>query len=284
MDRLPPPLPPAAGGPWLLSAEHNPGHKRLTLTALRCYRLCALQRGSARLRGAGSTTTLSAPAVVVLPQGSPLTLEVPRAAQWYRLDFDPIPRPLQRVRGGHALAPGPDAPPLPPPMAIWGVALPVLAPRALAATGVRMAQTVCSTWWRSRWAHLRAMHRLGLWLLDLAEHGAEVGQPVADGRFADLERVALRQLVLGLGVRDLARHWGYGRQHFSARFRAEAGMTPRAWLDRLRRAEAFRLLHGEMPLPHVARCCGFRSTTAFGRWFRRATGTTPSAWRRAEAG
>jgi AraC-like DNA-binding protein len=62
-----------------------------------------------------------------------------------------------------------------------------------------------------------------------------------------------------------------------------ASLNYSAVLDMVRKnLSAQHLLGSDRPLSDVAGLVGFESLTSFGRWFRRAFGTAPSIWRRAQ--
>ena len=70
--------------------------------------------------------------------------------------------------------------------------------------------------------------------------------------------------------------------HLIRSFRAEHGVTPKAYLWERRVALALDLLaHTGLPLAAVAERCGFRTAHHFSRRVKRATGLPPAALRRA---
>lgn len=92
---------------------------------------------------------------------------------------------------------------------------------------------------------------------------------------------ALEHLDEPLSVDDLARRALMSPRTFARRFRGATGTTPLQWLLRQRIALAQRLLETtELPIELIATRCGFGSATALRVHFRRATGTTPLAYRR----
>ena len=96
---------------------------------------------------------------------------------------------------------------------------------------------------------------------------------------------ALAQLDRPLTVGDLARHACTSERTFARRFRQETGTTPLRWLHAQRIDHARRLLEaGDLPVEAVARRCGFGSAAILRQHFRRATATTPTAYRRTFAG
>ncbi len=87
-----------------------------------------------------------------------------------------------------------------------------------------------------------------------------------------------------LTVEDLAAHAGYSPRTFARRFRAETGTTPLAWLVQQRVAAAKQLLETtDLPVETIAAQCGFGTATGLREHFRRATRTTPTAYRSAFA-
>lgn len=92
---------------------------------------------------------------------------------------------------------------------------------------------------------------------------------------------AVAHLDLPLTVEELARRALMSPRTFARRFRASTGTTPLQWLLRQRILHAQRLLETtELPVEIIASRCGFGSATALRVHFRRATGTTPLAYRR----
>lgn len=93
---------------------------------------------------------------------------------------------------------------------------------------------------------------------------------------------ALERLGEPLTVRALAEHAGYSERSFARRFRAETGTTPLQWLLAHRVLEARRLLESSrLPVETIAERCGFGTAVSLRAHFRRATRTTPSAYRSA---
>jgi transcriptional regulator GlxA family with amidase domain len=85
-----------------------------------------------------------------------------------------------------------------------------------------------------------------------------------------------------LDVAAMARHAGVSPRTFARRFRVETGTTPLRWLLSRRVLEARRLLEAtDLPVDAVAWRAGFGTAASLREHFRRATGTTPTAYRRA---
>jgi transcriptional regulator GlxA family with amidase domain len=109
--------------------------------------------------------------------------------------------------------------------------------------------------------------------------------PHDDGGLEATRAWALAHLDHSLTVAQLARHACTSERTFSRRFRAETGTTPLRWLHEQRVAQARRLLEAsDLPVEQVARRCGFGSAAILRQHFRRATATTPTAYRRTFGG
>ena len=82
-------------------------------------------------------------------------------------------------------------------------------------------------------------------------------------------------------VEALGREVGLGRSAFAARFRTSVGESPMQHVTRWRVYRAGQLLRHDVPLAEVAGRVGYESEAAFGRAFKRWTGRSPGAVRRA---
>jgi transcriptional regulator GlxA family with amidase domain len=106
---------------------------------------------------------------------------------------------------------------------------------------------------------------------------AEVG-----GSLEATRRWAAERLDDPLDVAAMSRHAGVSPRTFARRFREETGTTPLQWLLTQRVLEARRLLEeSDLPVEAVAWRCGFGTAASLRDHFRRATATTPTAYRRA---
>lgn len=110
-------------------------------------------------------------------------------------------------------------------------------------------------------------------------------RPPADRRAGDLPAVARAREALhaaladDIGLEDLAAAAGTDRFRLNRLFRARHGLSPHGYLVQLRLKEARRrLAEGEAPAA-VAAAVGFADQSHLGRWFRRAYGMTPAAYR-----
>lgn len=112
-----------------------------------------------------------------------------------------------------------------------------------------------------------------------------VEQPVPSAPHGSLEVTrgwALEHLHRPLTVPELAHHAGYSERTFARRFRAETGTTPLQWLITQRILKARAMLEaGDAPIETIARRCGFGDASSLRQHFRRATQTTPTAYRAA---
>jgi transcriptional regulator GlxA family with amidase domain len=115
-----------------------------------------------------------------------------------------------------------------------------------------------------------------------------IERPVPAGTDGGLEGTrtwALERLAEPLTVARLARHAHTSERTFNRRFRAETGTTPLRWLLTQRIDHARRLLEAsDLPVETVAQRCGFGSGASLREHFRRATATTPTAYRRTFGG
>jgi AraC family transcriptional activator FtrA len=107
-------------------------------------------------------------------------------------------------------------------------------------------------------------------------------EPDEDGSLEPTRRWASERLAEPLDVAAMARHAGVSPRTFARRFREETGTTPLRWLLGRRVLEARRLLEdSDLPIDDVAWRAGFGTAASLREHFRRATATTPTAYRRA---
>ncbi|MFM4735401.1 helix-turn-helix domain-containing protein, partial [Aeromonas caviae] len=80
-------------------------------------------------------------------------------------------------------------------------------------------------------------------------------------------------------LEDLAALFGLDRFAFLRQFKKKTGMTPYAWLKRLRLEQGKRLLGSGLPVSEVALAVGFFDQSHFHHGFRQAFGLTPAEYR-----
>lgn len=98
--------------------------------------------------------------------------------------------------------------------------------------------------------------------------------------FGQLQLWVLDRLEEDLPLERLAQAVGMSPRNFSRRFKAEVGVTPAAYVAKLRLEEARRRLEsGAANLKDVARTCGFLDEQNLRRAFRRHMGVAPREYR-----
>ena len=105
-------------------------------------------------------------------------------------------------------------------------------------------------------------------------------QPAVSGSLEPTRRWAAERLAEPLDVAAMSRHAGVSPRTFARRFREETGTTPLQWLLGQRVLEARRVLEEtDLPVETIAWRVGFGSAASLRDHFRRATATTPTAYR-----
>jgi AraC family transcriptional activator FtrA len=106
-------------------------------------------------------------------------------------------------------------------------------------------------------------------------------EPSPDGSLEPTRAWARERIAEPLTVAEMARHANVSPRTFARRFRAETGTTPLQWLLSRRVLEARRLLEeSDLAVEDVALRAGFGNAASLRDHFRRATATTPTAYRR----
>lgn len=112
------------------------------------------------------------------------------------------------------------------------------------------------------------------------------GEPVrgglADWQVKRVTAYMCERLEAEIGLDELAGLVGLSRFHFCTAFRKATGRSPYAWLVLQRMAEAKRLLAAapDLPVTEIGLSVGYQTPSAFTAAFRKATGVTPSEYRR----
>lgn len=132
-------------------------------------------------------------------------------------------------------------------------------------------------------AAARACHRL----LTLPVHGGRPERAVRGGLAPAASRRVLALMRDRLdqppSLEAMAAEAQLSPFHFQRMFRVSHGLSPAAYLEDLRVAQAKRLMRAGLGLAEVAAACGWCHQSAFTRAFRAATGATPGVWRAAAA-
>jgi transcriptional regulator GlxA family with amidase domain len=106
-------------------------------------------------------------------------------------------------------------------------------------------------------------------------------QAPARSSLRDVQRFAVEHLASDLSVEALAARAHMSPRHFARSFRAETGITPARYVERLRLEAARRALEDTRePLAQVAADCGFGTPETMRRTFLRALGVGPAEYRR----
>lgn len=140
---------------------------------------------------------------------------------------------------------------------------------------------------RSPSASLEAAGRLHLLLASLMTADAERAEqpPMADTHGEELVRQVIgylsTQYAEPVSIEAMAETLGYNRAYLSRLFKRHAGVTPIAFLTRIRVDRGKRLLRErpELTVEQVASSVGFPDALYFSKQFRRAFGATPTGYR-----
>jgi len=105
---------------------------------------------------------------------------------------------------------------------------------------------------------------------------------LADWQLKRVTNYMAEHVDQAISLDELAALAGLSRFHFCTAFRLAAGQTPHSWLTAIRMQQACRLLADQkLSIIHVALAVGYQTPSAFAATFRRATGVTPSEFRKA---
>lgn len=121
----------------------------------------------------------------------------------------------------------------------------------------------------------------------VAEAAERIGSQIELGR-AGLVQLAKRRLerhfVRPISLKKVAEDYGVSAEHLGHLFRKYVGKGFKEYHRELRVREAQRLLLStDLRMPEVAARVGYQDTDYFTDQFKRETGRTPSAWRRARS-
>ena len=127
--------------------------------------------------------------------------------------------------------------------------------------------------------------RVNLRILDLLLHIIELTplsqhKPQATDYKPYLQRKLSEDWSWRPTVTEIARELNYSASHFSKLFREQAGLSPIAYLERLRIEQACHLLQtSQSKMTEIANLLGYYSSQHFASTFQRYTGYSPTAWR-----
>ncbi len=120
------------------------------------------------------------------------------------------------------------------------------------------------------------------WLFSFERHLHSLAYPQAD-RQEKLEEVrdyTLANLTRSFGIEEIAVRAGMSRSHYCHRFKDTTGLTPAAYVNEVRLAEAcLQLRRSRAPLKEVAAATGFADANHFCKVFRRHYHLSPGAYR-----
>lgn len=106
-------------------------------------------------------------------------------------------------------------------------------------------------------------------------------QAAARAPLRELQAWIADHLTDDLTIPALAARANMSTRHFARAFRAEVGMTPAAYVERVRLEAVRRELQSTAhPIDAVARRCGFQNAETLHRAFRRRMATSPAQYRR----
>jgi transcriptional regulator GlxA family with amidase domain len=113
-----------------------------------------------------------------------------------------------------------------------------------------------------------------------SQFSRHISAQLRDDVFGDLELWIFDHLDDDLSVERLAEHAGKSSRHFARLFTQRLGITPAAYVRRVRVEEARRRIEsGSMRLKQVARQSGFADEQRLRRAFRNVLGVTPVEYR-----
>jgi AraC-like DNA-binding protein len=114
----------------------------------------------------------------------------------------------------------------------------------------------------------------------LARHTEAAGAGRADPRMLAVRDHLHDRMADDVGLEELARVAGVDRFRLTRQFTNAFGLSPHAYLVRLRLRAARRLLATGTTVSDVAAAVGFADQSHLGRWFQRAYRLSPAAYQR----
>lgn len=114
----------------------------------------------------------------------------------------------------------------------------------------------------------------------LSRHTEAAGTASIDARMLAVRDHLHDRMAADIGLEELARSAGVDRFRLTRQFTNAFGLSPHAYLVRLRLRAARRLLATGAPASDVAATVGFADQSHLGRWFQRAYRMSPAAYQR----
>ncbi len=114
----------------------------------------------------------------------------------------------------------------------------------------------------------------------LARHVQPARDEAVDAKMAAVRDLLHDRLADDLGLDELARFAGVDRFRLTRQFTQAFGLSPHAYLVRLRLRAARRLLAMGDSVADAAAAVGFADQSHLGRWFQRAYRMSPAAYQR----
>ena len=95
-------------------------------------------------------------------------------------------------------------------------------------------------------------------------------------------QVITAEYAASLRPRDIAARVGVTASHLSHELQRVTGRSPSEWIIHTRvDAAKLQLVSSDVPVSHIAEAVGYSDVSQLNRHFRRVTGYSPDAWRRA---
>jgi AraC-like DNA-binding protein len=121
-----------------------------------------------------------------------------------------------------------------------------------------------------------------LTILELA-HREEPGEQSGDlalRAYQNIKKILEEQFHTQLQIYDLAKKHSVSPSYLRKMFTSRLGLSPKAYLEQIRKDHAIRSLsYSDTPIRIVAASCGYNDEFQFSKAFKRATGSTPTAYR-----
>ncbi|MDP9810032.1 AraC-like DNA-binding protein [Rhizobium tibeticum] len=120
--------------------------------------------------------------------------------------------------------------------------------------------------------------------MEIGSRGRNTSGGLAPWQVKRLKQYIDEQLAGSISLNDLAQLVKLSTSYFSAAFKVSFGTSPHNYIVSRRVDHAKnRMANSNASLSEIALDCGLADQAHLSRIFRRATGTTPSAWRRYSA-